>query len=167
MYVAYMILGVLFDIGTWWYTATSCILIGLYYSKKSNQRINFKIYSLIITIYLGTLILGEIYNIFGIKLLPIRGTYYAVGLQIIIIPFFLLANRIILKKIDFNIRLLKFLGNISYEIYLYHMVVWIWINYLIKINQVYIKVFLTVIITIILSCIMKKLNNKIEKIFTN
>ncbi|WP_349763453.1 acyltransferase [Fusobacterium sp. SYSU M8D902] len=163
VYIFYIILAVLFDIGIWWYTATSCILIGLYYGKNSKKEEKNIIKFFIFITWITTVILGEIYLIKNIKLLPLSDNYYAVGLQMLVIPLFLLTLRMIMKKIKLSSYILKFLGNISFEIYLYHMLVWDWIKYYFYGNNIYLNVLITVVLTIIFSFIVKNIYKQILK----
>lgn len=165
MYLIYLILAVKFDIGTWWYTATSCILIGIYFADEdilkigvSKKKIDF---NFIVIIWLSILVVGELFIIKNIKLLAINDNYYNVGLQMMIIPLFLLAIKKIFYKRKLKIKILKFLGIISYEIYLYHMNIWILVQYFFEEKNYYFRIFIAIITTIIVAYFIKKITNKI------
>lgn len=127
-YIVLLFLGVVFDIGTWWYTATSAFLLGLMFWHINNlidilKRRRIPLTVIFILLY-AIIMLTEA----KIIIFPWKPTYVITAIQMIIIPLFVLMFEF--WCVDFKGRGVKFfsiLGKCSYDIYLWHMVI-LWIN---------------------------------------
>lgn len=160
-YIVYLIFAVFLDIGTWWYTSTSCLLIGIFFANNQNLIIPHYLKVMCIILWLIVICMGEIYIFTGIKLLSINNNYYATMLQMIVTPLFVLSIRILMNGIKLQNNILRNIGKISYEIYLYHMVVLIWIDFLLPNINILLRIIFTIMCTMIVSYVI---NNTYKKI---
>lgn len=133
LYIIFVLFSVYFDIGTWWYTSTSCFLIGLFYGQKDSilhnmtSIINFSQNRTIKVIYIILFIcfhsiflyLRSANNI----ILGVNKNHIQVLLCLIVVILFLSCINTIVGKKNLNNKILAFLGNLSFEIYLYHFAV--------------------------------------------
>lgn len=169
IYLCYILVAVLYDIPVWWYISTSSLLIGSYFSV--NRVIPRFVLNSIFCIWIILVVLGEIYAIFGVQVLSdlqffqISPNYYAVGLIMLIVPLFCLVMRCFCDEKVFQVKdsVLVLLGTCSYEIYLYHLPVKLWVESYLSPKLEYLSVPLIIFITIALSYAMKKIHMKIYK----
>lgn len=121
MYILFVCISVYFDFGTWWYISTFCFLIGLQFNhilnKLKNRRTQIAISILFIVLYT----LNKSIPLLNISLLPIPATYIQTFLDMVLAPLFVVVCMDFSQRINVCNTITLFLGNISYEIYLYHM----------------------------------------------
>lgn len=167
LYVLFIIISAALDIDTCWYMSTIGFILGIYY-KQTNFLIK-KIYEnkivcrLIIVIFclmytlMKWIALSGRKNIFG--LIPVN--YFIVALTMLLVPLFLIVVMIVSEKF-YGGRMYVWtkLGQLSYHLYLYHMLVAavIW-HYFGKNN---ITTIFIAIISIVLSIIMCIIANKLN-----
>lgn len=124
-YIVFVLAALKFDIGVWWYISTSCFVLGVYYKNVirffesiiKNRR--GKYLSLFSFFLLYSILKFIPYFEFQI---PISKSYLIVGITCVVVPLFVLVCIIISEKISI-LKNKAFLGQISYEIYLYHLLV--------------------------------------------
>ena len=138
LYFLWLIVSVIFDIGTWWYISTSTFIFGIFYAKFFTTRKFFEKYNIkLLKVAKGTVIIWIIcYLLRGwissnsMLFSSIRVGYVLTALDMIIIPLFVIVIAFlskIFKKVLYN-QWCCVLGNISYTVYLYHMLVYLWIK---------------------------------------
>lgn len=126
-FLSFIILGVLKDIGPWWYISTSAFFMGYYYElfeKVYNYILKNKLFSLMFAAaFFAVYAAGSYFSVTQTNLFGIKYTYFIVLLQLIAAPLFIIFIMIVVQKINTvrEIKLLSVLGGISYEIYLWHM----------------------------------------------
>lgn len=171
-YLCYIFLAILYDIPVWWYISTSSLLIGIFFS--SDRAIPSCVVKFVLYMWMIFVILGEIYAICGIQMLNgvlplLKGhpNYYAGGLILLIVPLFCLVLRFFCDEKYFQGKgpILPLLGACSYEIYLYHFPVKLWVDYLFPSLELLWSIPLIVLITAIVSYVMQQLHLKIYKYF--
>lgn len=123
-YIIFVVCGVILDIGTWWYISTSTFLMGIMYERvraiiyKWNW-LKYIVWGCFLLMYI-VIVLNRIRPI----AFPWNTNYVLTLIYMIMIPLFVLT----LNYLDFNFKGLAFhmlngLGKISYDIYLWHMLV--------------------------------------------
>lgn len=126
-YIVFVLAAVKFDLGVWWYISTSCFVLGIYYknvirflqNKIKNRRGE---YLSIFSFFLLYSILKFIPYLSFNSRFPISKNYLIVGITCVVVPLFVLVCIIISEKISI-LKNKGFVGQISYEIYLYHLLV--------------------------------------------
>lgn len=169
LYAVFLVIGVVLDIGTWWYVSTSGFLIGILYDeilKYIDFVINHTVCKLLIVIFGVCSYCYMKYVIYmGKSVLGIKATYVFTFIEMIMVPIFILTWMIILQKVSIKCKFLIFLGTISYDIYMIHMLTLLWISPL-KITYC-LKCILAIIATICLSSlcyrVRKHFRRDIEK----
>lgn len=127
-YVVLVVLGVLFDIGTWWYISTSTFLMGTMSEYVYDFLNKVKVGRRSLMVAFAFLYAVIIMNEARIIVFPWKETYIITFIQMISVPLFTLMMMCL--KFDFEkwgMALVKLLSKISYEVYLWHMLI-LWIN---------------------------------------
>ena len=125
-YLLFLGVAVACDVGTWWYISTSCFLLGLYHKDiyKFFDKHSFR-YLKIVTCVLFAVIYSTdkfyTFNIISSKVLP--QNYVITALDMILAPLFIFVCMIISESLDIRNKILINVGSMSYEIYLYHMLI--------------------------------------------
>lgn len=126
IYALFMIGALVGDIGTWWYISTFCFLIGLHWNniKFFNEIVCKNLYWYIICIFYITLYVAIklIIPYANLGFFSVYKNIISVGLSIAAIPLFIFVIAGISQRCVILNRL-KVVGQISYEIYLYHMLI--------------------------------------------
>lgn len=161
LWLVFMLLSVIFDIGVWWYISTSAYLIGITFALKkdkvlsiTNREYMLFACSVIFTSLYACLIMLNT-NVIALNHLK---NYAVVLINIISAPFFLAFVAFITHIISENNRgkrskLLAIMGGVSYEIYLFHMPIYIVSKQAFDNNY---TIVFTVIITIFFSVLFSK-----------
>ncbi|MCH5315042.1 MAG: acyltransferase [Eubacterium sp.] len=160
LYIAFLVFAVLKDIGTWWYISTFTFLIGYYYNSLNNILHRFEtdrlIKSLTILLFAAVYSLTKYFSYTQTGIGPIPYTYIVTFLNLISAPVFVLFCITLCSFASENIRIsniFEALGSISYEIYLWHMCVFMMVK-LLDINlslQIIISFILTIFISSLLN----------------
>ncbi len=165
LYLAFLLFAVLNDIDTCWYISTLTFLIGYYYDLLYKFLYRFTKDTVLkaLTVLLFTVIysLTKYYSYTHSSIGSIPYTYVVTFLNLISAPLFISFCIVICSFIKDSFKigiLLKILGNISYEIYLWHMCVFMLVN-LIEINSIF-RIIISFLLTLVLSCILKLKNIK-------
>lgn len=132
-------LDIIFDIGSWWYTATSVYFFGYVIGNHDEEASADKgIYNLVSLVFFSQNIFVWLVKciIFFILIwmdinpeIWLQGeasnyvNYILIVLYIVEVPIFLSLVEYICRYISEKRNIVSFLGNISYEIYLVHMIV--------------------------------------------
>ena len=125
IYVVFLIFAVLIDLGAWWYLSSFCFLLGIYY--KQIEKIFYSVRKRINWICL-LLVFCTFYTL--IKVIPLINAeyihrfqnYLIVAVTMITCPFFVFVAVGITERF-YKYMQSQLLGSISYEIYLYHLLV--------------------------------------------
>lgn len=153
LYATFTIVAVLLDIGTWWYISSISFLLGIkYYSgsrfiKNYSQRNVILIFSVL---YIFEKLLS--FNQASV-FITLNKNYWIVASQIVLAPLFVLLLDSLLGSKVLQGKLLQRLGKASYEIYLIHMLVYMWIKDLM--TNIYITAIVVSVVTITLSLLIK------------
>lgn len=132
-YIVYTLFCVGIDIGTWWYISSIGFIIGLLFAEYTKVIFYYikKHYWILIVISLCGFLLSYALMLYAGKsgrsvILHISTRYLITGLNMISIPFFLVLFILLIMKFSFQNKILMFIGSISYELYLIHILcVWI------------------------------------------
>ncbi len=160
IYVLFMFIAVIADIGTWWYVSTMSFLIGLYvgdYEEKARRIAtarNKLIPVTVLTIVVYVLVMaGEIYSI-GPDFLRI--TYYITGLTIFLVPMFTVTIVGWISDRSSDLKAFTLIGEMSYYVYLYQILVKRWIDWITsgKIWSIFV-IALQVVITLIIAYVIR------------
>lgn len=162
--IVYSSLGGFFDFGFGWHVEALGFLYGIVccsFMKKIDQVIVYRYKLKTFSIFISALILGVYYLLF--KSVEIYGNYLLrIFLGVSIITLFLFVTR----KVRINNQFTKFLGKISYEIFLSHGFIMMLISFVVVdfleipiISGVYIS--LTIFFTIIFSSILHYFNSRL------
>ncbi len=134
IYFLFMLIAVIEDIGTWWYVSTICFLIGLYvgdYEERARRILTDKTCLIPITaltaVAYALVMAGEIYDI-GLGF--IRITYYITGLTLFLVPMFTVAIVGWISDRTGNLKAVTIIGEMSYYVYLYQIIVKMWIDWI-------------------------------------
>lgn len=163
-YFVFVIMGVFFDIGTWWYISTSAFLMGIMYKNYIDifytllRKIKLYI-NLIFALLYSVIVLNQT----GILKLPWKETYIITLIQMIMIPLFVL----VIWNMDIRFEgvwqnILNSLGKISYEIYLWHMLILL-VNQSICFGGRIIECVLSIIETVIWAMALNCMKRKFQK----
>ena len=163
-YFVFVIMGVFFDIGTWWYISTSAFLMGIMYKNYIDifytllRKIKLYI-NLIFALLYSVIVLNQA----GILKLPWKETYIITLIQMIMIPLFVL----VIWNMDIRFEgvwqnILNSLGKISYEIYLWHMLILL-VNQSICFGGRIIECVLSIIETVIWAMALNCMKRKFQK----
>ncbi|WP_300279053.1 acyltransferase family protein [Peptacetobacter sp.] len=136
--------------GEWWYNATYCFLIGIIFANYEKYLINIirKYYLIVTTILLTSFIYTFISNIH-------KSNIYMAMISSIL---FVLVCPCILMKCELNSRILKFLGGISYEIYLVHRM---FLDILMGMSNKYLYLLICISMSILLAYLFSIFSKKI------
>lgn len=151
LYGTFIILAVLFDIGTWWYISTFSFLLGMKYCSGSKFVRNYSpggVISIFAVLYIFEKILT--FEQSGVFLF-LKKSYWIVAIELVLAPLFIFLLDSLLRRKALKGKILQVLGNASYEIYLLHMLVSLWMKD-IAVNSYMIAIIVSVV-TIILSVI--------------
>ena len=121
MYILFVCSAVYFDFGTWWYISTFCFVVGLQFNHILNILINRKTQIVILLLFIVLYVLKKSIPLLNIALLPVPTTYIQTLLDMVLAPLFVVVCMYFSQRINVCNTITLFLGNISYEIYLYHM----------------------------------------------
>ena len=154
--IIYAVICRIIGTGTWWYKSIFCFFIGIlvaeYYDFLFNYLRNRYLLFTSVTIILFILICGL--NIINGNII----------MSIISSVLFVLSCIYILMKIEIRNGIIKFIGSISYEIYLLHRIP---LEGLKSINNNYIYLIITVLLSITLAYIFSKFSRKVINIYIN
>ena len=125
IYVVFLILAIIIDLGVWWYLSSFCFLLGVYY--KQIEKILYSVRNRSNWICL-LLAYGTFYTL--IKVIPLINVecilrfqnYLVVAVTMLTCPLFIFVAVGITERYHKYLQS-QWLGNISYEIYLYHLLV--------------------------------------------
>lgn len=162
-FLAFLMIGVLKDIGPWWYVSTFPFFMGYYFDdlkKLFDYILKKKIMSALVVI--AFFVLYAACNFFSItqtSLFGVKHTYFIVLIELIIAPFFIVFMMIVTQLVPLNkeSKLLSALGSISYEIYLWHMFSFLIVGTFTE-NSV-IKVLASLVITFAAAALFGKFRN--------
>ncbi len=127
LFVLFLALSVFFDIGTWWYISTVTFVLGIFTSEYEEILATIHKKPVLVIFTLASIILyfaerfTDVYNLDCSKLIHIPQNYFLTGLTMILVPVFTLTVIGYMVGVKGNKRILMFLGEISYYIYLYHI----------------------------------------------
>ena len=167
LYILFMLLAVRFDVGTWWYISTICFLIGIYYEKLkwimayvfSNTFPKILLSCLAIMLYMS----GEYVSRISIwKFSIITRNHLCVAIQLLFVPVGMFFCWMLTEYIDPKNRLTTFVGKISYEIYLWHMGVFVVISELLPAQEI-LRGGVSACVTILVAWGMNYLMNCVRK----
>ncbi len=172
------------SLNNWWVNSCFSFFIGVYWASykdkyikklKNNKKVIICsiIIALLSAILVGIQFLTSGYSMSQIKEFKgfvdyiMKSPISIIFMNIICISLMMILFRI-LKKVNLNDRLFNFLGNISFEIYLYHGIV----MYLLRNQYCYLKwdfiyAILVIVFSIILAKLMNIVNQKIYTIYNN
>lgn len=163
IYVIFLIVSVYFDIGVWWYYSTPLFLIGCLFNKYDGYIKTIFNKSLTLIAFICAFVLFYSAFLFIIQqpetLFLIKRNYIIVFFYMILTPSFFLFISSVVQLIDLNNFLLRNLGNVSYEIYLWHKFVFLLLTRVFV--ETLIVVLITTILTITFSFVVKFLNHQI------
>lgn len=168
-YCIWLCISILLDIGTWWYISTSSYIIGIIfphikkiYEKMYNNRI---IHTFGIAILLIIFIFQYIISCMKISPLGIPTNYVVTAAQMLMVPFFtiLLIFNFSDKFVE-KYSILDKLGEVSLEIYLYHMAVIRFIDGINIVENYILRIVYVLVLTIIFACLMHKINMIFRKL---
>lgn len=160
LYLVFLVFAVLKDIDTCWYISTVAFLLGYYYDLLYKLFYRFTQNNIlkILTVLLFTAIyaLTKYYSYTKSTIGPIPYTYVVTLLNLMSAPIFIIFCIVICNFIKDGFKigfLFKILGNISYEIYLWHMCIFMLVK-LTDINLTF-QIVISFLLTIMLSCLLK------------
>lgn len=161
LFVFYLAIMFITDTGTYWYISSSPLLMGLaawkYSSIIDKLRSNPK-YKITICIVFPLLYLIMKYlELFGTNL-PYFG-YIITLFYLGIVPLFVLFVSTVVELIHRDSKILNFLGKISYELYLYQMIVKNLIYPIV--DNAWLALFTSLLLTVVISYIMHLLHQVI------
>lgn len=174
LYVLFLMLGVCFDIGTWWYISTSTFVIGIYIAYIKNSRPDLEarvglslpmeiiVTTAFVAVYVVYRYIGLLYHDDAIFGLPV--SYVQTGLAMILVPWFVLTIAILIKHIPKHAivnSITEYLGDVSYDIYLYHGLAILLIDRVIF--NMYIRLILAVMLTLICAVVIRVVKSRKTK----
>jgi len=168
-YIVFLILSVVRDIGTWWFISTSTFLIGIWTEDNIttvNRLVKSKLFGTCAIISAAVLYLLTLSaEVFGIGFSPLPITYWITALTMVLVPLFALATMIVAEKMPSRSKLWMYVGKVSYEIYLYHVCVKMWVSKFLSgiVNEVIILI-IESIITVIFAVIANKAKKRVLRI---
>ncbi len=127
LFVMFLAISVFFDVGTWWYISTVTFLLGMFISGHEDILVIIHKKAVLVFLTLTSIILyfverfTDVYNLDYSKYAHIPQNYFLTGLTMILVPVFTLTVIGYMVGVKGNKRILMFLGEISYYIYLYHI----------------------------------------------
>ena len=167
IYIVFLIFAIFLDLGNWWYISTSgyilCV-VAYYYKDRILKIIDTSWFINITTISFILLYSLYIYIIIAkINTIFLPRNYVLTLLCIVLAPLFIFLLAIFFQKFNIHSKILNYLGKISFDVYLWHMLCFLIVR---KYFESWIIVSLiTVIATLIISYFSNKLffyiNNKI------
>lgn len=163
IFVVYLALAVGLDIGNWWYISSFALVMGVCYLDLQKWYDilleNGMLRILIVCGFAISFFLLQLAKYFSFAIIPIPITWYITFLDMVTVPFFVMLVWIFTERVHiFRGVIMKFLGKNSYEIYIYHLLVLLWLNQIENMN-LWIKAILLVGIT----CIVAKIMNGVDK----
>lgn len=151
LYIVFVLISIILDIGTWWYISTSAFLVGIFTEDFGKKVRNNR---LLPGITCGTFavlyLLRQMAARVDMNYLIVPTNYLLTALDLLLVPVFVLAIGLFVDSVQVRENpILKRIGNISYEIYLWHMFVYIWVS---KFSgNWWLNAVLTIMITILLA----------------
>ena len=161
VYFLFLAGAVIEDMGVWWYISSSTFVLGVFFCRF-NILIR-RIFSKDIIIWLSCAAFLVIYVVFyyikleNITVPSIPSNYLTVFFNIILAPLFLLFIMSLVQLINIEYSFLSHLGNVSYEIYLWHIPVFYTLSHVI--DNIYAIIVITIITTYFVARIINKLNS--------
>lgn len=159
IYGTFMVLSVLFDIGTCWYISTISFWLGMKYYSGSSFIKKFssnKVLIIFTVLYIFEKVLSFSK---GNEFLSLNKNYWIVAIQLVLAPLFIFLLDLLVRRKVFEGRILQYLGKISYEIYLLHMLVFLWLKDMS--DNLYIIAIAISVITIVLSMLIRECTRQI------
>lgn len=159
-YIVFALAAVKFDLGVWWYLSTSCFVLGIYY--KNVIRFLQNIIKNRRGEYLSLFSFFLLYSI--LKFIPYLSfnfkNYLIVGITCVVVPLFVLVCIIISEKNQYT-KNKGFVGQISYEIYLYHLLVAevIWSCF----GKTMTSIVIIVVLTVCVAYVMNLVDSRIRR----
>lgn len=168
LYVVFVLLCVFKDIGTWWYVSTVTFIFGYMYDKLNNvinKLLNNQILTaIIVAVFVILYSMQKYFSYTQASFLSFKYTYIVVALNFVLAPIFVYALIAFTQKVNVknHNKIFVFFGNISYEIYLWHMFVFNIVKNIL--DNLVISVFVASVLTIIVSFLMSKVRLSLCKI---
>ena len=124
VWIVFALFAAYTDMGSWWYVSTPCFILGIFVvdSEKQVRKIKRTRLKKIVLCF-SFLITDYLYRVVSegnMGFWKIPSTYIGVSMMIISAVLFVSALMLIVEKSITHSRILKFLGKLSYLIYLWH-----------------------------------------------
>jgi len=158
LYAAFLLVSVIFDVGTWWYISTSAFVFGICFNhispliRKVLSNRKLEVVSCMIAVailaQLQVLLYTNLFEWVSLK------NYLVVAFYIIAVPANFILSAISLEYIKICNPVTIFLGSISYHIYLIHMIVYETILQILDAGLSFMSGFITVLVTIAVSSML-------------
>ena len=167
LYLIFLALSVILDIGTWWYISTSAFVMGILWDKikrflrtyeqsKALQIILITAFTMLYIVYKYLSLVSDAESIAGLP-----KNYILTGLALIMVPVFVLVIATITGYCKWTVNSASDnLGKISYEIYLYHGLIAMLL--VTGISNEQLKVLLIVAVTLITAFVMNLLHRRLK-----
>lgn len=124
VWIAFALIAAYTDMGSWWYVSTPCFILGIFVAdykievRKVKRTRLLKIvlcFSFLMTDYLYHMV-----SEYKMGFWKISSTYIGVAMMIVSAILFVIALMLITERSIARFRILKYLGKLSYLIYLWH-----------------------------------------------
>lgn len=167
-YFLFVLVSVLFDVGNWWYVSTSAFLMGLFFARYEKQctvvlkKKWCKVFCMVATVILYCMTMALFKWQLEIPRIPTN--MMITGLTMCLVPLFVICVAYLAELSKGKCRALLFLGDISYEIYLYH----IWVQFCFsrllteKLGNV-ISLGITIVGSLIVAAVVNRVSGRLKK----
>lgn len=165
-YVVFVLLSVAFDIATCWYVSTSAFLLGLFWDEilnwLSKLQFSYLFFSKLIPFVFIILYITKVWIEYNkIAFWDIKSTYLQTFVDMVLVILFIPLLIISSRMITGAPKILLYFGKISYEVYLWHLFVFLVV--ICFFSNPYVKIVLTVLFSLGWASVMFYIKGRLLK----